>query len=441
MATTDTPEQDPALSPRPPRTPSFVHVTQLSDLIAAARAYPQGVARADLVETLSMGRNAVDRRLKTAVAMGLLEPAGRGMSTGGRAPEIWRFNPGAATVLALSISYRQSTAALMSLGGQVLERVSWEQGIIDPPQDVMTAAISHLTQLRGSRPDLPAPWAVGVCLPTPVDFRDGTLTTPAASSQEVPSWTGYPVRSRLAQALNLSVWIDDEVNTLALAAASRVGAPKDLLYIRVSLGLGMGIVSSGQVHRGAGAASGEIAHIQMAGTGGHECRCGRSGCLETLVSGGAMEVEASSRQALRSSPYLREVMSEHSAVRDTDVFRGVAAEDRVCMRIVTEAADKLAIVLAVLATTYNPGEVVLGGGIAAAGDYVSTVVGSSIRRRVLPVTSERLRIRMGDPDDALIGACRLAADWILSPHVLHMWIAHGSPVGLPTLISHRRQDA
>ena len=59
-----------------------------------------------------MGRNAVDRRLRTAVGMGLIRPAGRGVSSGGRAPQMWRFNPDAATLLALSVSYRRSTAAL-----------------------------------------------------------------------------------------------------------------------------------------------------------------------------------------------------------------------------------------------------------------------------------------------------------------------------------------
>ena len=56
-----------------------------------------------------------------------------------------------------------------------------------------------------------------------------------------------------------------------------------------------------------------------------------------------MEAEAARPQALRSSPYLRGLMSEHEAISDIDVFRGVAAGDRVCVRIVTEAADRLAV--------------------------------------------------------------------------------------------------
>lgn len=434
-------EASPAPRRRTRRPPSFVHVTQLSGLIAEARSYPQGVARADLVESLTMGRNAVDRRLRTAVDMGLLTPAGRGMSTGGRAPEMWRFNPEAATVLALAVSYRRTTAALMSIGGEVLERTTWDTGLVDGPDKVIPAAINSLRDLRGCRPERPDPWGVGVSLPVPVDFRDGTIALPVAGTDGGPSWTGYPVRRRLAGALGLSAWVDDEVNMMALAAASRVGAPKDLLYIRFSLGLGMGIVSSGQVHRGAGAASGEIAHIQISGAAGVACRCGRRGCLETVVSGGAMERDACTPQALNTSPYLRQVMSERGAIRDTDVFRGVAQGDRVCVRIATEAADRLAVVLAVVTTTYNPGEVVLGGDAAASGPLFEQVVSQALRRRVLPETSARLRIRMGSPDDALIGACRLTTERLLSPHVMHVWLANGTPVGVDELVTHKRQDA
>lgn len=429
--------------PQGPRL-SFVHITQLSELLAETRRHPRGVARADLVEALSMGRNAVDRRLKTALGLGLILPAGRGVSTGGRAPEMWRFNPSAATVLALSISYRTSTAALMTIGGEVVERVVWDGGLLDAPEDVTATAVTHLLALGALRPEIPGPWGLGVSVPLPVDFRDGTFVDVlGGEGADPPSslWDRFPVRALLAERLGLAVWVDDEVNAMALAAATRIGAPKDLLYIRASMGLGMGIVSGGQVHRGAGATSGEIAHIQMAGSGGQQCRCGRRGCLETLVGGVSMERQASTAQALRSSPYLRELMSEHGAVHVTDVFRGVAQGDRVCVRIVTEAADRLAVVLSVLATTYNPGEIVLGGDATASGRLFAQVISQSLRRRVLPITSARLRVRMGDADDALTGVCRLTADYLLSPHLLELWLPHGSPIGVPQMVTHRRQDA
>ncbi|WP_143008892.1 ROK family protein [Actinomyces ruminicola] len=426
------------------RTPAFAHVSQLAELMAETRKYPQGVSRADLCETLTLGRNAVDRRLKTAIGLGLLIPAGRGMSTGGRAPEMWRFNPAVATILVLSISYRSSTVALTDLSGTIIDQIHWEEGILSDPHTVTAHALEHLGALHDRHPELPPAWGLGVSIPTTVDFRDGSLIAPATArtggASDTLSWTGFPLRSRLARALNLPVWIDDEVNVLALAAAKRIGAPEDLLYVRLSLGLGMGIVSHGQVHRGAAAASGEIAHIQMTGSGGRSCRCGRKGCLETALSGGALEDAAVTPQALKRSPYLRR-LDENGGIRCEHVFCGAAEGDPVCVRLLTEAADRLSVVLAVLTTTYNPGEVVLGGGVAQAGEFFSRAVGQALRRRVLPATSERLRVRMGDEDDALKGACRMVTDALLSAHVMHVWLPYGSPVGVAELVTHRRQDA
>lgn len=422
-----------------------MHVSQLAGLLAEARRFPQGVARADLCETLTMGRNAVDRRLRTALDLNLLAPAGRGVSTGGRAPQMWKFNPAAGTIMILSISYRFSTAALMDLGGSVIDRRRWDEGLMSPPEEVAESALRHLEDLRAAHPELPAVWSLGISIPAPVDFRDGTLVAPVTDSSldaaELSPWTDFPLRRWFSDQLGLAVWVDDEVNVMALAAASRVGAPPDLLYVRVSLGLGMGIVSQGQVHRGARAASGEIAHIQMAGSAGQRCRCGRRGCLETTISGGAVERSASTSQALSSSTYLREVHDRQGHILEDDVFRGVAHQDRVCVRIVTEAADRLAVVLAVLCTTYNPGEIVLGGSVTAAGPAVARAVDQAVRRRVLPSTSERLRVRLGSPDDALIGACRLVTDRLLSDHVMYTWLPYGSPPAAAELVTHRRQDA
>ncbi|PHP52761.1 ROK family protein [Actinomyces ruminis] len=316
--------------------------------------------------------------------------------------------------------------------------------MLSDPQAVTSHALEHFAALRNRHPELPPAWGLGVCIPTAVDFRDGTLIAPATArtggASDTLMWTGFPLRQQLTQQLNLPVWLDDEVNVMALAAAKRIGAPQDLLYVRLSLGLGMGIVSHGKVHRGAAAASGEIAHIQMAGSGGRACRCGRRGCLETTLSGGAMEDAAVTPQALKRSPYLRR-LDESSGIRCEHVFHGAAEGDPVCVRLLTEAADRLSVVLAVLTTTYNPGEVVLGGGVTQAGEFFSRAVGQALRRRVLPATSERLRVRMGKEDDALNGACRMVTDWLLSPHVMHVWLPHGSPAGVQELVTHRRQDA
>lgn len=422
--------------------PSFSRLAQLYEVVAEIRRHPHGATRADLIEELGLSRSVVDRRLAAASRLGLITSGGRAESTGGRAPDLWAFKPDGGRILTLSLSYTHSTAALHRLDGTIEDRRDWESGMTAVPEEaiaqsvgVLRALIHQCEQVSGKRP-----WGVGVTLPSSVDFRDGSLVPPVASSVGADEWIGLPLRTRLEQALRLPVWVDDEVNAMALYAATRIGAPQDLLYIRLALGIGMGIVSNGLLNRGAGAVSGEIAHIQVAGQGRDICRCGRRNCLETAVGGKAIAATASQPAALGASAFLRNLQSSEAGITMIGVYRGAAAGDRVCTRVVTEAADLLASVLAVLSTSYNPAEIVIGGDATAGGSLVAQAISSGINRRLLPVTAQRLRVRMGEPDDASRGIARLVADQLIRPRRLALWMAHGTPTDVDRLIGMRRQD-
>ncbi|QOX81903.1 ROK family protein [Nanchangia anserum] len=116
----------------------------------------------------------------------------------------------------------------------------------------------------------------------------------------------------------------------------------------------MGIVSEGAVHRGEAGASGELAHIQVDTSSTSVCRCGRRGCLETFVSGGAFEATANRGEVWWNSPYLKEIHDDVGHISMDDVFSGIAQGDQQCVKIAADAGIRLAGVLAVLATIYNP---------------------------------------------------------------------------------------
>ncbi len=95
-------------------------------------------------------------------------------------------------------------------------------------------------------------WAAGVGLPAPVEFRSGTPIAPPI----MPGWDGFPVRDRVADNLGIPVWVDNEVNLLALGEL-RAGAARgtdDLVYVKLGTGIGAGLISQGRLHRGSQAA-------------------------------------------------------------------------------------------------------------------------------------------------------------------------------------------
>lgn len=412
------------------RPRSSTHVAQLSRTLNEARRRPAGLTRAEIAGLLSIGRNAVEQRLQTAVGLGLLISAGHGTSTGGRAPQVWTFNPSVGTVLVACISIRSSVIALTDLGGTAIARQTQPRGMLDSPDEVCAAIAEGVSELRALHPELPEPWGLGVTLPIPVDVRDGRVVDPVALSRgESNPWTKFPIRRFFSSRLGVSVWVEDEVNAMALTAAARPGAPKDLLYVRLGLGLGLGIVSGSKVHRGVVGTSGELAHIQVDTASQRMCRCGRRGCLETFVSGTAFEDVARRPESWSRSPFLTAARESRGEIFMEDVFHGISEGDTTCVKIAADGATRLAGVLAVLATTYNPGEIVIGGTVTESGGLFATFLDRLIRRRVLATTSSRLSVRMGGRNrtDEISGATRLVVDALLSPPLLSQWIDVGRP--------------
>ncbi|MDO4259248.1 MAG: ROK family protein [Actinomycetaceae bacterium] len=412
------------------RQVSFTHVSQIADVVSCVRSQPAGIARSAICRKLTLGRNAVEQRLRTAVDLNLITVGGFGASTGGRAPKVWQFNPAAGTILVVAISIRSTIVALTDLGGKILHQREIPVGILVPPAHATKQILQALSELRAAHSDLPDAWGCGLTVPLPVDVSTGRLVNPVAQSTGAKDeWVEFPVKETFARTLGVPVWIEDEVDAMAHTAALRPGAPPDLLYVRLSLGLGLGIVSGGKVHRGSIGTSGELAHIQVDATGPYTCRCGRRGCLETYVSGGALEQAASKSQVWWKSPYLRSVHDKRGQIRMEDVFSGVAKGDAVCTKLAADAGIRLAGVLAVLVTTYNPGEIVIGGAVTESGNLFASVVDRAIRSRVLPASAERLSVRMGGKDrsDKLEGAAHLVVDWLLKPASMALWLPSGSP--------------
>ncbi|MDR2379925.1 MAG: ROK family protein [Bifidobacteriaceae bacterium] len=397
---------------------------QVAAVVRVARLNPAGLTRAELGRVLHLGRNGVEDRLQRAAELGLVCQAGTRKSTGGRAPAVWVFNAGAGTVATASVSIFHTTLALTDLAGEVRCQRRLDCGVIAPPEEVCGKIVAALRALVAEHPGLPGVRGVGLTLPLPVDPQESCPIDPVALTLgETSPWSKFPLRNRLAAELRLPVWIDDEVDAMALAASVRPGAPADLFYLRVSPGLGLGIVSGGQVHRGNTGLAGELGHLQF-GDSGLPCRCGRQSCLETVASGKAIADTASRAGNLARSPALRAAAAGRGEVTAEQVFAAAAGGDRVCVKILSDVAVVLSVVLAVLVAVYSPSEIVIGGEVARSGPVFASILEVALRRKLLPTTAARLTVRLGgvDQSDVIVGASRLACDALLTAPQLSRWI-------------------
>lgn len=254
----------------------------------------------------------------------------------------------------------------------------------------------------------------GIGVPGPVRFPEGVPVAPPI----MPGWDGFPVREALSQELGCPVMVDNDVNLMAMgeqhAGVARTVA--DFLCVKIGTGIGCGIVVGGHVHRGTTGSAGDIGHIQAV-PDGRPCACGNRGCLEAHFSGAALARDAVEAAQQGLSPELAVRLETHGALTAVDVAAAAAAGDATCLDLIREGGTRTGQVIAALVSFFNPGLVVIGGGVTGLGHTLLAAIRTQVYRQSLPLATGNLPIVLGElgPTAGVIGGARLISDHLFSP--------------------------
>jgi glucokinase len=210
------------------------------------------------------------------------------------------------------------------------------------------------------------------------------------------------------------VVVDNNVRAMALAEAM-FGAGRgghSLIFVYGRVGVGAGFVVDGQVYHGSQAGAGEIGHTTIIPAGGMLCRCGNTGCLETLVSEAEFIRQAQILAARHPESLLAALLAGDAESPIDRIFAAAAAGDRDAERLLGESAFYLGTALANLVNTVNPDMIILGGVFAAGEGQMVPMIEETMRRRSFAGLGERTMLcattfgrKVG-----VIGAAALALD-------------------------------
>ncbi|WP_460303527.1 ROK family protein [Actinocorallia aurea] len=387
-----------------------------------------------LTGRVGLGRSVVAARVAELEKTGLIVQDGLAASTGGRAARLLRLRPDAGSVVAVDLGATSIAVGIADLHGRILARRAEEADIGAGPQEVLGRVEKLADELRRDLGNAPPVWGVGVGVPGPVEFETGLPIAPPI----MPGWDGHPIRDRLSERFRAPVWVDNDVNLLAIGelrgnpAAAQAG---DMLYVKIGTGIGAGLMSRGRLHRGANGCAGDIGHVAAAEAEGVVCRCGNIGCLEAVAGGAALAQDGRRLAESGASPLLAERLAATGRVRAQDVVAAADRGDAAARALLTRASRLVGATLATLVSFYNPRLVVLGGGVVAGGDHVLAALRESVYRRSLPLATRTLRIettRLGDAA-GISGAAHLVLDELFDVGRLVRWLPQGSPVGLPEI--------
>nr|WP_033276116.1 ROK family protein [Actinospica acidiphila] len=271
-------------------------------------------------------------------------------------------------VIALDVGGTGMKAALVGADGELLHQARRPTGRERGPDAVVEGILDFAAELRahGIRAHGEPASAAGVAVPGIVDEAEGIAAYAANLG-----WRDVPLRALLAERLGgVPVALGHDVRTGGLAEG-RVGAGRGadrFLFVPLGTGIAGAIGIDGKVEAGAHGFAGEIGHIVVR-TGGAECPCGQRGCLERYASASAVS----------------RAWAEASGGPDADAAdcaRAVASGDERAVRVWQEAVDALADGLVTALTLLDPRTLIIGGGLAEAGETLFTPLREAVRRRV-----------------------------------------------------------
>ncbi|MFD3324569.1 ROK family protein [Streptomyces sp. NPDC058701] len=369
-------------------------------------------SRAELGDRVDLSRSKLAVEVERLLETGLVVADGLAASRGGRRSHNIRLTP-TLRFLAVDIGATSIDVAVTNAELEILGHLNHSMDVREGPVAVFEQVLSMTAKLKASGPADGLDGA-GIGVPGPVRFPEGVPVAPPI----MPGWDGFPVREALSQELGCPVMVDNDANLMAMGE-QHTGVARsvsDFLYVKIGTGIGCGIIAGGNVHRGPTGSAGDIGHIQV-DPEGRVCGCGNRGCLEAHFSGAALARDAEDAARGGRSPELAARLEAAGKLTAEDVSAAAVAGDAAALDLIRAGGDRVGQVIAGLVSFFNPGMVVIGGGVTGLGHTLLASVRTQVYRRSLPLATRNLPIVLGELGSTagVIGAARLISDHLFSP--------------------------
>jgi len=349
-----------------------------------------GLSRDALANRAAFSKTRANATVAGLLDQGLLEEAGLQSSSGGRRPETLRLHHGLGVLLGADLGATGLEVAVLTPDLQVLASHREAADVRRGPGLVLSRVRALMAQLlaqcgKTARDVV----AIGIGVPGPVDFETGQLVNPPL----MPEWDSFSIRDDLRADYSAPVFVDNDVNLMALGELWRLQRGlQNFLVIKISTGIGCGIVCHGEVYRGANGSAGDVGHICV-DPHGPRCHCGNLGCVESMAGGPAIAAQAIEAARAGESPMLAAVLAERGTITPFDVGQASRAGDAASNAIVQRAGALIGQMLASIVNFFNPSHVFIGGGITRIGPLFLASLRQSVYHRSLALSTRHLEIQ------------------------------------------------
>lgn len=390
-------------------TPVLRRLNTALVLDAVRLAAPHAQRIAEIVATTGLTRPTVAQAVEDLLAENLLRSAGTSPSGGaGRPAARVQLNDLAAPVVGIDLGIHSVAVAVADLAGRqvALVREPVERRDGTGVEAMFAAARQALTRALHDA-GVTASGVAGVTVGSPgiVDGERGAMVLADASGL----LTTVDVRDRLQPLFTCMIQLENNANLAATAIyAAQRPRPQTLLAVQWGERLGAGIVIGGQLHRGASSSAGEIAYVNPPGRS-QPVGADVPGPLEASIGAAGIVARARAAAEVDADSVLRQRLRTDSGAAEAPlVFAAAAQGDATAVRVVDEVAASFAAAIAPIVLALNPDALVIGGGIARAGQQLTAAIQRHLDE--LTLHSPRVELSTLAQDAVITGATTVAHD-------------------------------
>jgi transcriptional regulator of PTS gene len=370
---------------------------------------------ADLCKEINLSVPKVTLLLNELIQDGLVKDYGKVESTGGRKPNLYGLMPDSAFFVGVDIKQSYINIGLSDLQKnliKVTERIPYQ---LENNKESLEALIQVI---NGFIQDLQVPadklLGVGINLSGRINYATGYSYSFFYFDEE-------PLSKKIEARLGIPVFLENDSRAMAFGEFNSPSIPpsiqgeKDVLFLNLDYRIGLGIVINRDLYYGKSGYAGEFGHIPFFN---NEiiCHCGKKGCLETEASGWALMRMMQQKLLEGSTSVLTQGRHKPEDIDLDDIIEAANNDDVLAIELIGKIGENLGRGIALLINIFNPELVILGGSLAATGEYIRLPIKSAINKFSLSLVNNDTQLKrsvLGERT-GVIGACLLVRKRLLS---------------------------
>ncbi|MED1564190.1 ROK family transcriptional regulator [Alkalihalobacillus alcalophilus ATCC 27647 = CGMCC 1.3604] len=372
------------------------------------------ISRAEIAKKTKLTPATVTNIVTELINENLVCESKVGTSQGGRKPILLTINNRDSFIVGVDVGGHTVRAVVTNLSATIqardeitlpspLTKDELLKQIVLVIQAVMTKSKINKDKIIG----------IGIGMHGVVDHLEGiAIFAPNFQLRQIP------IKKHLEAQFQIPVYVENDVRAFTLGE-TWFGNGKgidNLICINIGVGIGAGIILNDQLFHGQNGIAGEIGHV-IVDINGRKCSCGSYGCLQTIAGGEVLRERA--LESEQNQELLKKAHNDPNAINGALIYQCAKEGDPLSLQLLADTGRYIGVGVINLIHLINPTRIIIGGGVAKAGDYVLAPLREVVKERALTAQAretEILQSKLGD-DGTMIGAATLVLKHLFNPHI------------------------